>query len=598
MIKLKAPPPPVDMAEWRKLSHVAKIRPLAVRWAEYGSDTPGFIHIFYIIKMALYLVVGLLILAATPGFGGIGDIGTWWHEPVVYLKIVAYTCLVETLGLGQSTGPLCFKFLPPFTAVLHWGRPGTLRQPPWPKQVPGTDGDTRGIIDMVLYWVVVGFLITMLIGGGPATAADPKAGLTPAWAIIGFLVAVILLGLRDKVVWVGTRPDVYVWALALFLFPYPQMMAGLKLTICLIWLAAGVSKFTRHFTSVVSAMTSNAPARSKWFKRAMYRKFPDDLRPSHFAHVVAHLGTVIEIGAPLILLFAPSSQRWLIACALGGLLLLHVVILSHVPVAVPNEWNLYMMAGGFWLFWTHRESGMEGIFNPYLLLFMAATFGFPLIYGNIRPDRICFILAMRYYAGNWPASVWCFRGKSVDKISANVPKASGLMHEQLEKMYDAEFAEIANHKFRTWRSMHIQGRAINGLLERGLDSADNYFCIEGELMSSALNGWNMGDGHMHNMQLLESVQKRCHFAPGELVVIMIESQPMNRKDIAYRIVDAATGTIEAGRVKVDDIIDRQPWDETPLPVEVNDSVHVGGAGAVGPIHRSVSGHLRGNGAEQ
>lgn len=126
--------------------------------------------------------------------------------------------------------------------------------------------------------------------------------------------------------------------------------------------------------------------------------------------------------------------------------------------------------------------------------------------------------------------------------------------------------------------MHIQGRAINGLLERGMDSADNYFCIEGELMGSALNGWNMGDGHMHNMQLLESVQKRCQFAPGELVVIMIESQPLGRKDIAYRIADAATGTIEAGRVKVDDIIDRQPWDESPLPVEVLGSVLVGGAG--------------------
>jgi hypothetical protein len=128
--------------------------------------------------------------------------------------------------------------------------------------------------------------------------------------------------------------------------------------------------------------------------------------------------------------------------------------------------------------------------------------------------------------------------------------------------------------------MHIQGRAINGLLARGLDDADNYFSIEGELMSSSLNGWNMGDGHMHNMQMIESVQKRCNFAPGELVVIMIESQPWFRKDIAYRIVDAATGTIEAGRVKVDDIIDRQPWDESPLPVEVNDSVHVGGEGSV------------------
>jgi len=579
-MKLKAPPPPVTLAEWREQSHIAKIRPLAVRWAEYGADTPGFIHIFYVLKMALYIWGGLAIIAATPGFGGIGDLASWWAEPVVYQKIVAYTCLVELLGLGQSTGPMCFKFLPPFTAVLHWGRAGTLRQPPWPKHVPGTDGDTRGLLDVVLYWASVGFLVKMLIGGGPATATDLKAGLAPDWVIVGFLASLILLGLRDKVVWVGARPDVYVWALALFMFPYEQMMAGLKLAICLIWLGAGSSKLTRHFTTVVSVMTSNAPLRPKWFKRAMYRRFPDDLRPSHFAHLVAHSGTVIEIGAPIILLVTRPEHKWLILAAVGSLLLLHVVITSHVPLAVPNEWNLFMMAGGVWLFWTHRETSMEGLLHPGLLLFMAVTFAFPVIYGSLRPDRICFILAMRYYAGNWPASVWCFRGDAVDRVSANVPKASGLMHEQLTALYDAEFGEIANHKFRTWRSMHIQGRAINGLLERGLDSADNYFCIEGELMSSSLNGWNMGDGHMHNIQMIESVQKRCNFAPGELVVIMIESQPIHRKDIAYRIYDAATGTIESGRVKVDDIVDRQPWDETSLPVEVTDAVHVGGGSAV------------------
>jgi hypothetical protein len=173
-----------------------------------------------------------------------------------------------------------------------------------------------------------------------------------------------------------------------------------------------------------------------------------------------------------------------------------------------------------------------------------------------------------------PVNVAAWRAQS------HIAKASGLMHEQLETLYDAEFGQIANHKFRTWRSMHIPGRAINGLLEPGLDSAGNYFCIEGELMSGSLNGWNMGDGHMHNIRMIESVQKRCHFAPGELVVIMIESQPIQRKDIACRIYDAAIGTIESGRVKVDDVVDRQPWDETPLPVEVTDAVNVGGGSAV------------------
>ena len=56
----------------------------------------------------------------------------------------------------------------------------------------------------------------------------------------------------------------------------------------------------------------------------------------------------------------------------------------------------------------------------------------------------------------------------------------------------------------------------------------------------------MGDGHMHNEQLLEAVQKRCGFAPGELVLVHMESQPLLRQRIAYRIVDAAVGQLEAG----------------------------------------------------
>ena len=81
--------------------------------------------------------------------------------------------------------------------------------------------------------------------------------------------------------------------------------------------------------------------------------------------------------------------------------------------------------------------------------------------------------------------------------------------------------------------------------------------LDGELIGSSFNGWNMGDGHMHNMQLLESVQKRCRFAPGELIVVMIESQPIHRKDVAYRIVDAALGTIGMGRINVEQWVFRR-----------------------------------------
>jgi hypothetical protein len=59
--------------------------------------------------------------------------------------------------------------------------------------------------------------------------------------------------------------------------------------------------------------------------------------------------------------------------------------------------------------------------------------------------------------------------------------------------------------------------------------------------------------------LLGAIQERCGFAEGELRVVMLESQPIHRPLQHYRIVDAATGVVEAGYVRVADMTRRQPW---------------------------------------
>ena len=51
----------------------------------------------------------------------------------------------------------------------------------------------------------------------------------------------------------------------------------------------------------VPPMVSNSPFNPfRWLKRAHYRDFPDDLRPSRLAGFMAHVGgTAVEIVAPL-----------------------------------------------------------------------------------------------------------------------------------------------------------------------------------------------------------------------------------------------------------------------------------------------------------
>lgn len=125
------------------------------------------------------------------------------------------------------------------------------------------------------------------------------------------------------------------------------------------------------------------------------------------------------------------------------------------------------------------------------------------------------------------------------------------------------------HKALAWRSLHSHGRARNGLLPRALDDVDAYDVRDRETVAGTVLGWNFGDGHLHNEQLLRAVQERCHYEPGELRVIVLESQPMQRQCRHHRIVDAATGPIEEGCVTVADMVARQPWldaDEPAIPV--------------------------------
>ena len=95
------------------------------------------------------------------------------------------------------------------------------------------------------------------------------------------------------------------------MLPFVDMIIALKLLIVVVWVGAGVSKFGKHFSNVIPPMVSNSPSMPfKWVKRAHYRDFPRDLRPSRVADFMAHVaGTTVEIVAPLVLLFSHEQVR-------------------------------------------------------------------------------------------------------------------------------------------------------------------------------------------------------------------------------------------------------------------------------------------------
>ncbi|HEX5609605.1 MAG TPA: DUF3556 domain-containing protein [Solirubrobacterales bacterium] len=566
---LQPSPPPFEYEEWRKLSHLERIRPLTEDWALNGFGTPSFVYLLYVVKIVVYALGGLLLISATTsGLGGLGDLGEWWYEPIVFQKAVVWTMLWEVLGLGAGSLPLTLRFSPMIGGVLYWLRPGTVRLPPWPEKVPLTRGNTRTLLDVALYAGLLAGLLYLLIGAEVDAGAGFAGRLDPA-AVGVALALLVALGLRDKVPFLAARSEVYGNLMIVFLFPLTNLVIACQLVFVCIWWGAASSKLNRHFPFVVTVMISNTPwNRSRRAKRQLYSNHPQDLLPSRIGQLSAHMGTVIEFTLPLLLLVTSGGVIGTIAVA--GMIIFHLHILSTFPLAVPLEWNVFMIFGLLFLFGHNGDVPFSTLDDPLLLVILAVTcVGFPVL-GNFRPDLVSFLPAMRYYAGNWATSQWLFRkdGEAERKLDTGIVKAAPIVTEQLSKFYEPEMIEVLVYKGLAFRSMHSHGRALNGLVGRAVDDVDAYDVREGELVAGVVLGYNFGDGHFHNHRLLEAVQERCQFEPGELRVVMLESQPAHEPRQRYRIFDAATGLVEEGWVDVREMVGRQPWlGGEPFPVE-------------------------------
>ena len=332
--------PPVKPEEFEYTPVMERIRTLATHWAEYGFGGPKQMHLLYLVKTVLFVVGGWLVVGSTTPGISLFDLGGWWGELIVYQKLMVWTVLWEITGHAASWGPLAFKFGPMLGGWRYWARVGTLRLPPYPDKVPGTLGDHRTVFDVGLYLLILATLLFLLLTpGSHGGAAYSEAGLLPGWALLTYVALILIMGFRDRVVFLASRPEQYAVCLLAFgvLTDHVDMVLVAKIAMVTIWLGAGVSKFGRHFSLVVQAMLSNTPwLTSRRFKRSLYRNAPNDLRPSKMAFAWAHLGgTVVELVLPLVLLFSVNETlTWL---AIAGMMLFHLFIYSTYPLAVPSS---------------------------------------------------------------------------------------------------------------------------------------------------------------------------------------------------------------------------------------------------------------------
>lgn len=570
--------PSIEMAQWRQAPRDRRIRLMAQHFAERGLGTPGAVHCLHVVRIGFFILGGIGFAMATKGIGGLGSIGLWWREPIVFEKVVLWSLLFGLLGRESGSGLLGNRLFPPICCPRYWLRPGTIRLAPWPNRVPLTTGDTRTSVDVLLYGLLIAATVFALLSGGtgPDASLSTEVGVIPVWKIAAVLGLLALVGLRDKVVILAAGGQVYGTLMVAFLFPGVDMIVAAKLVMVLIWVGAGTSKLNRHFPVVLSIMTSNSPLAHRSTNRRSFGDYPDDLLPGRLLWLLACAATFIECVAPLVMLLSPElvpSVRELPIVAAVTLVLVHFVVLSAMPVGVPVEWNVLMVFGIFTLFIDKAGIGLGDLKHPVPVAVLIGVVVGTVVLGSLFPQRIWFLPpSMRYYAGNGDSALWFLARSAQEAIEKNVITMTPLPQVHFEKSYGNEQAEVLNYLSYAFRAMNTQGRALFTLANRAIPPGSEaaYTIVDGEWICSTAVGFNFGDGHLPTMQLIAALQRRCHFRSGDARIAVLDAQPIHRQTQQYRLVDAATGEFERGVIQVADLVSRQPWADD-VPVHVDDT---------------------------
>ncbi len=538
--------PDYDIEEWRSAPFPVRVQRVCQAWAADGYGTPLAIFAVYGVKILAYIGVWAWFCTFTPG-NSWSSFGSWWASDVAFHKAILWTMLFEGLGFGCGSGPLTGRYLPPVGPVLYFLRPGTTKLPLL-RGAPVVGGHQRTILDVALYLAV----LAVLIAGLTAPAVS-------GWHFGALVLLIPLAALGDKTLFLVFRSEHYLSLCVCMLFA--DWIAGSKVVWMAVWWWAATSKLNVHFPAVMGVMTSNAPfTRGSPLREWVYRDAPHDLRPSRLAAAMAHFGTATEYLVPLMLLLGDGGPF----TAMGLFIItgFHLFILANVPMGVPLEWNVLMIYGALVLFGVHADVGVLEVGNPVLWLWLLSFHVALPLYGSLFPADVSFLLSMRYYAGNWAYNVWLFRGDSVAKLD-QLTKWSPLVHDQLRLFYDDDTIDGVLSKALAFRHMHVLGRTLHDVVEPATRGApggiDDYQWFDGELVAGMVVGWNFGEGHLSNEELLEAVQAQCDFEPGELRVICVESQPLFGRDVAWRIVDAADGEMGHGVADVNELAERHPW---------------------------------------
>jgi hypothetical protein len=543
--------PPFPPDRILRAPYPERVKMVCQSWAaQIAPNRPEVMALYWAKYLFVYIAGWAGFVAFNGDYPGFTSPLAWAFDATSFQKAIAWSIFYELLGIGCSWGPMNARFKPMTGGFRYFLRPGTTKMP-WFPGAPVIGNATRSWLEPALYALLQLSLLRALV----APEVTP-ALLLPAMLLIP------ALGVLDTTIFLAARAEHYWVALACLVAAGGDALwlSGCKLVWCFVWFWAATSKLNSHFPSVIMFMMNNGPFFPKLLKKRLFADFPTDLRPSRLAAVMAHAGTLTEYSIPVLLLLAPDwPTTALCLCLMTGF---HGFIALNNPNGMPIEWNILMIYGGWFLFGFHPEASLLALgSNPLLLVFLIFWLVAVPLFGNFFPSKVSFLLAMRYYAGNWAYNIWLFRkdGNGVAKL-AKLKKSAGTMRDQLRTLgVEGDALEVAMALAQSSRFMHFEGRPLLEALPKAVDHIDHYEWFEGEVFGGSVIGWNFGDGHLNGKALLDLIQPQCGFEPGEVRVVSVESQPLFGATMEWKIWDAATGLVAEGATELGSMREQQPW---------------------------------------
>ncbi|KAL3892666.1 MAG: hypothetical protein SGPRY_014907, partial [Prymnesium sp.] len=373
---------------------------------------------------------------------------------------------------------------------------------------------------------------------------------------------------------------------SVFLFAKYAMGGGraanalLQWLLLLLYVGCGLGKMGPWFTCVFNQEWTLPPwARVVRLGRFLYRNsFPRDNTPSTLGTLLSYAAATSEWLAPMLLLLSPhvvggevgslTTPVWL---GLTTILAMHAYIVLHMPtfdVWMLNLTPAYLSYHTFYRSPLLPSPGFdfEGLcsLHPALLAFCGLMAAFCL-YGQLKPEKVCYMACYRFWAGNWPQSYVILSPAALEKLRTGFPREveGGLPGAAFKKLQGDLWAVNYFGILQTGQLPHrILPHAMYKALSLGAEMRGEnpptslaQFVLEGSCVCPAVfmacwvSGWVVNDA-LRAPHVFEEMHKRCGFKPGEFMLVMSHSFPLlagvTGAPSRWSITDADRGLLAEG----------------------------------------------------